>query len=249
MTLATDFAILLAAAAYGWRFRSLHGARGRPSMGRLAAFLVGLLALWVAMASPIAQLDLGHLTGHMIQHLLIMTVGAPLVLWAEPIHVLAAGRPRAMLVRHLPSPHPALCWFVGTSVVLFWHVPSVFAFGMRWHGLQHVTFLLAGLLFWLPVIQPWPSASAWPPWSIPLYLFLATLPCDGLSALLAFCGRVVYSHYGAMSPNCPMLNGLSPLEDQQRAAALMWCWVTFAYLTPAAFVTVELLSPKRPATL
>jgi putative membrane protein len=247
MTLAIDLAMLMVAAAYARRFRALHGARGRASIGRLVAFLVGLFALWLAIASPIAHLDLGHLTGHMIQHLLIMTVAAPLLLWAEPGYVLAAGRRDQFLVRRLRSPHPALCWAAGTLVVLFWHVPSVFAFGMRWHGLQHATFLLAGLLFWVPVIQPWPSASAWPRWSIPLYLFLAVLPCDGLSAFLAFCGRVVYSHYGTMSPDCPMLNRLSPLEDQQRAAALMWCWVTFAYLVPAALVTVELLSPKRCA--
>jgi cytochrome c oxidase assembly factor CtaG len=248
VTLVIDLAILSAAAVYGWRFWSLRSARGRACPGRLAAFLTGLLTLWIAVASPVARLDLGHLTGHMIQHLLIMTVAAPLLLWAEPAYLLSAGRSDEFL-RRLPSPHPALCWFAGTFVVLFWHVPSVFALGMRWHSLQHTTFLLAGLLFWVPVIQPWPSASVWPRWSIPLYLFLAALPCDGLSAFLAFCGRVVYSHYGAMSPDCPMLSGLSPLEDQQRAAALMWCWVTFAYLVPATLVTIELLSPKRPAVV
>src|SRR6185295_2722405 len=148
------------------------------------------------VASPLARWDEGHLTGHMIQHLLIMTVAAPLLLLGEPIYVLGNRRqpPPSAWWR---SPHPLLCWFAGTFIVLVWHVPAAFELGMSWHGIQHATFFVAGLLFWVPVISPWPTAARWPRWSIPLYLFLATLPCDGLSAFLAFCDRVVYPHYAA----------------------------------------------------
>jgi cytochrome c oxidase assembly factor CtaG len=128
-------------------------------------------------------------------------------------------------------------------VVLAWHVPTLFEIGMRWHAFQHATFLAAGLLFWVPVIRPWPTVSRWSRWSIPVYLFLATLPCDGLSAFLAFCGRVVYPRYGSMALH--VHSGISPLEDQARAGALMWFWVTIAYLVPAVLVTIELLSPQR----
>src|SRR5258708_29387058 len=84
----------------------------------------------------------------------------------------------------------------------------------------------------------------WPRWHIPLYLFLATLPCDALSAFLAFCNRVVYSHYrGSHQPF-----DLSPLGDQQCAGALMWVFVTFAYLAPAAAITIQLLSPQSRAS-
>ena len=84
----------------------------------------------------------------------------------------------------------------------------------------------------------------WPRWRIPLYLFLATLPCDALSAFLAFCDRVVYSHYQTAN----QLFDLSPLSDQACAGALMWVCVTFAYLAPAAGVTIQLLSPQRGAS-
>jgi len=77
----------------------------------------------------------------------------------------------------------------------------------------------------------------------PLYLFLATLPCDALSAFLTFCGRVIYpSHASA-----PALLGLTPLLDQECAGALMWFWVTIAYLLPAVAVTLGPLSPSKPA--
>ena len=74
-----------------------------------------------------------------------------------------------------------------------------------------------------------------------MYLFLATLPCDALSAFLAFCGRVVYPMY--VSSN-QLLNDLA-LRDQELAGALMWTWVTFAYLIPAVFISMQILAPAN----
>lgn len=71
-----------------------------------------------------------------------------------------------------------------------------------------------------------------------LYLFLATVPCDILSAFLAFCGHVVYPHYLSTNRNLT----LSALQDQERAGALMWVTVTFAYLIPAMLITMNMLS-------
>jgi putative membrane protein len=67
---------------------------------------------------------------------------------------------------------------------------------------------------------------------------MATLPCDALSAFLAFCGRVMYPAY----LNVPRHFGLSALQDQECAGALMWTVVTLAYLIPAVLVTLRLLS-------
>ena len=122
--------------------------------------------------------------------------------------------------------------------------PWVFDLALRWswlHELEHASFFAAGLLFWWPVIQPWPSVARWPRWSIPLYLFCATLPCDLLSGFLVFCDRVVYSSY--LSTPSPF--NISPLQDQQFAAALMWTCVTIILLVPAVVVTMQLLSPRQ----
>ena len=73
-----------------------------------------------------------------------------------------------------------------------------------------------------------------------LYLFLATLPCDILSGFLVFCDRVVYTVY----LSTPETFGISALEDQQRAGALMWTCVTVVYLVAAAIVAVGLLSVR-----
>jgi cytochrome c oxidase assembly factor CtaG len=225
---------------------------------RLGVFLGGVLCVWAAAASPLAVLDHRMLTAHMVQHLLLMTVAAPLILMGAPVITLMHGLPQGFagrfLVPLLRRPavhgfgrvitHPVFCWLASTGVVIAWHVPSLFMVGMRWHALEHMSFFAAGLLFWWPVIRPWPSLARWPEWSVPLYLFLATLPCDALSAFLTFCGRVVYSHYSSADE----LFGVSALGDQECAGALMWVWVTFVYLAPAVFVTIQMLSPQRRAS-
>jgi cytochrome c oxidase assembly factor CtaG len=190
-----------------------------------------------------------------------MNVAAPLILLGAPVIALLHGVPQHFTRRVLgplllSSPahgfgrivtHPVFCWLAATAVVIGWHVPAVFELGMQsgeWHKAEQVCFLAAGLLFWWPVVQPWPGLERWPRWRIPLYLFLATLPCDVLSAFLAFCNRVVYPHYQAAG----QLFDLSPLRDQECAGALMWVFVTFAYLVPAAGITIQLLLPQSRAS-
>ncbi len=227
------------------------------SVWRLAAFMGGLFSLWAAAGSPLAGMDHYLLTAHMAQHLLLMTVAAPLILLGAPAITLLHGLPRPFVRNALgpflgyPPVHgfghmvtqPAFCWLVATAGVIGWHVPALFALGMRsarWHEFEHAGFFAAGLLFWWPVVQPWPSLARWPQWSVPLYLFLATLPCDALSAFLTFCGRVVYPHY----LSAHRLFDISPLGDQECAGALMWVCVTFAYLAPAVVLTIQMLSPR-----
>jgi putative membrane protein len=227
---------------------------------RWVAFSCGLLALWVAAASPLAALDHHLLTAHMAQHLVLMTVSAPLILLGAPVIVLLNGMAKP-LGRLISGPllrcstvqtlgglvtQPVFCWFAGAAAVIAWHIPCLFELGMssvRLHELEQACFFAAGILFWWPVVQPWPSLPTWSRWGVPLYLFLATLPCDALSAFLTFCDRVVYPHYVFMH----RVFNVSPLGDQQCAGALMWGWVTVVYLAPAVTVTLQTLSPRQHA--
>jgi cytochrome c oxidase assembly factor CtaG len=138
---------------------------------------------------------------------------------------------------------PAFCWFAAAAALVGWHVPAAFTLALQseaWHIVEHASFLAAGLLFWWPVVQPWPSAPASPRWSMLLYLFLATVPCDILSGFLVFSERVAYPVYFSTSRQL----SLSVLTDQQCAGALMWTSVTLIYLVPAAILAMRLLSPQ-----
>jgi len=223
----------------------------------LAAFIGGLVAIWVAAGSPVAFMDHELLSIHMVQHLLLMAASPPLILLGAPIPALLYGLPqdfvepifgslqRSASMRRIATciSHPMFCWFAAVITVIAWHLPWLFALGMHstsWHAIEHASFLAAGFLFWWPVIQPWPSASRGSKWSVPLYLFLATLPCDALSAFLTFCGRVIYPSYRSASHHIH----LSALQDQEWAGVLMWVSVTFIYMLPALLLTVRLLTPS-----
>lgn len=231
------------------------------SIWRLAAFAGGIVTLLVVMESPLAELDEQLLTAHMVQHLLLMIVAAPLLLRGAPSFTLLHGLPRRF-VRGSLGPvlrwralhrlgeictHPVFCLLTASMVVIGWHVPAAFDLALHshvWHQIEHAWFLTAGLLFWWPVIQPWPSVDEPPHWPVPLYLFVATLPCDALSAFLVFCGHVVYRPYLSTDG----LFGLAPLQDQEIAGALMWVTVTIAYLIPAVWITARMLSGQRSTT-
>lgn len=223
---------------------------------RACSFLLGLVLVWAALGSPLATYDHSLLTVHMIKHLLLMTFAPPLILLGEPLKAFWSGTPQLAQdvslrvfqrppVRRLAGvmTNLALCWTVSALTLILWHLPPLFTLAVRsefWHAIEQATFFGAGLLFWWPVVQPWPSPSTFPRWSILLYLFLATLPCDILSGFLVFSDRVAYPVYFS----APRLFGFSVIEDQQCAAALMWTCVTLVYLVPAAIISTKLLAPR-----
>jgi putative membrane protein len=241
--------LVLAVATYfyarGW-FRLRRAFPNAISFGQFAAFVSGIITIWVAAGSPLSVLDHELLSFHMIQHILLMAVAPPLLLIGAPVLVFSHGLPDWFLQRRAGPffrwapgrstgrilTHPIFCWLAATGTVIGWHIPFMFELGLHshlWHEVQHTSFFATGLLFWWPVIRPWPSVSRWPTWSVPLYLFFATLPCDALSAFLTFSDRVVYRPYA--------------LQDQEWAGVLMWVCVTFIYMVPAVVLTVRALSP------
>jgi putative membrane protein len=250
-------ALIFSALVYlrGWLHLREHEHDNVPGW-RAGSFVFGLLFIWIATASSLAALDHEMLTVHMVQHLLLMTLAPPLILFGLPRKLLAQGLPQRFVqaighplrsepMQRLASvvTHPALCWFASAGALVVWHIPSVFMLGMRsqmWHGIEQASFLVTGLLFWLPVFRPLQNSLKWPEASILLYLFLATLPCDILSGFLVFCDRVVYPVF----LSSPHSFGLSALEDQQCAGALMWTCVTIVYLIAGAVFTARLLSPR-----
>ena len=232
-------ALLLVALVYlrGW-LRVRRNDHDIAGGWRVASFALGLLLIWIAAASPLAALDHELLTAHMVQHLLLMSFAAPLILFAAPLNLLQRGLPRRLVEVVV-----TVCWLGATCSLVGWHIPALFALGMRsemWHGIEHASFLATGLLFWWPVIQPWPAKLRYSDWSILLYLFLATLPCDILSGFLVFCDRVVYPIY--FSSSQPF--GLSVLQDQECAGALMWTVVTVVFMIAGTIFAARLLSPQ-----
>jgi len=256
-----DALILLSSVIYATGWWKLH--QRRPDyfgLTHLLSFIAGEIALFVAIASPLHDLAEISLTAHMIQHVLLMMVIPPLILLGAPHLVLLFGLPIAVLHGVLRpflgwTPlkkvalflfHPVSCWIAFVATTLVWHTPVMFEFALRsefWHGVEHVCFLATSFLFWWPVVQPWPSRARWPRGAMIPYLLLADLQNTALSAFFIFCDRVVYPTYAA----APRIFGMSALEDQAAAGAIMWVPGSFAFLIPLAFISIRLMSPSRVA--
>jgi len=256
-----DLTILLTVAAYvrGW-LRLGRSSPGLISASRLAAFLAGMFSLWVAIGSPLSAFDEASLSVHMVQHILLMLVVPPLVLLGAPALPLLHGSPQWFVRRALgpflrwpPAQslgkfltHPPVCWILAAVALIAWHVPAAFELALgsdAWHEVEHICFLFTSVLFWLPVVQPFPSDPRWPRWSIPLYLFAGMFPGGALGAYLTFCERVLYGSYQETIP----VFGITALQDQIFAGALMWVVGSFVCLIPAVFITVKLLTPQSLA--
>lgn len=235
--------------------------RSRPALfpsWRLYCFLGGLLSIWIAIASPLDTLDALSLFAHMAQHLILMSVAPPLLLLGAPVVPLLRGLPRA-IVRDGFGPffrsrslhnlalfltHPVFAWMAMNVAFLGWHVPQAYELALRspgWHQVEHACFFATSLLFWFPVVQPWPSVSRGSRWAMLPYLMTADLINTALSAFLAFSGRVVYPSYAA----APRVFGVSALADQAAAGALMWVAGSILFLIPMMGITVQLLSRPR----
>jgi cytochrome c oxidase assembly factor CtaG len=125
-------------------------------------------------------------------------------------------------------------------IFLGWHVPAAYDFALeheRWHDFEHICFLVASILFWWPLIRPWPTSAQYPGWIMLPYLVGADIVNTALSAFLAFCGRPVYGYY-AEQPN-PF--HISLMGDQVTGAVIMWVIGSLVFLIPAVVITIRLL--------
>jgi cytochrome c oxidase assembly factor CtaG/polyferredoxin len=227
------------------------------------AFGAGTSALFLALASPIEPFTSLLLQVHMLQHVLLMMTAPPLLWLGAPLFPVLLGLPRPIR-KYWVAPlfhwhllrrtfemvtHPVPAWLLFTAATWFWHLPPIYELALGsdgWHYLQHICFLGTALLFWYPVIRPYPSQPSWSPWLLIPYLILADVQNTLLSALLTFSDQPLYSYYVER----PRLGNLSPLEDQAAAGVLMWVPGSLAYLVPLFAIGVRLLfgasdTPRR----
>ena len=222
--------------------------------GRLAAFLLGLATLWLAIGSPMDGFADALLSAHMVEHLLLMSFVPPLLLLGDPQVPLLRGLPRVITVQLLGPlfrfkalrtlgrffTSPVVAWLAMNIVFLGWHIPKAYDFALEhelWHDFEHICFLVSSILFWWPIIRPWPAGARYPGWIMLPYLVGADIVNTALSAFLAFCGRPVYWYY-AEQPN-PF--HVSLMADQVTGAVIMWVVGSLVFLIPAVVITISLL--------
>ena len=227
---------------------------------RLACFLGGILALFVAVASPLDTFSDSLLFMHMAQHYVLMSIAPPLIVFGAPVVPMLRGLPRWIIreplrplfrSRLLPAfgrflTRPRVAWLAMNAAYVGWHIPRAYEFALaseNWHNCEHACFFFTNLMFWWPLIRPWPSRTVQSRWMLIPYLLLADIVNTAVSALLCFSGRLLYPSYALV----PRSFGLSALNDQVAAGAFMWVCGSMIYLIPAIVIVVQLLSPQTQA--
>jgi len=203
---------------YAWINRGRH-----TSLLQQVTFHLGTLAGLLALVSPLDGLGDEYLfSAHMVQHLLLMFITAPLWLIGTPGWLVDGIIPKRMdkLVNRLASPISAFVAFV--IVLWFWHIPVVYETAQEneaIHIFEHLSFIGAALIGWWPVAGAETSRISKPsPPVRMLYLFILTIPCTGLAAILTYARTPLYPFY----VTAPHIFGLDALQDQHMGGLLMW---------------------------
>ncbi|HEX3344499.1 MAG TPA: cytochrome c oxidase assembly protein [Polyangiaceae bacterium] len=202
---------------------------------RILPFAAALLALVLALASPIGQLADGYLfSAHMLQHLLLVLVVPPLALlgFAPLLSARGAGEGRG-----LPRLRPLVAWGLGVGAMWLWHEQTLCNAASQSaivHRVQEVSLLVMGTAFWWPILAP-REASRLPPLAGMAYLFTACVACTLLGVLITFspvevCS--VFAHPVDRLGVMPLVRdgwGLSAERDQQVGGLLMWVPACLVY--------------------
>jgi cytochrome c oxidase assembly factor CtaG len=226
-------------------------------------FLAGCAAIAAALLSPIDGLAHDLFSVHMVQHMLLVTVAAPLLLLGEPIRPLLRGLPHSMrtqIVRPLARSHPvrallhalrhplvAGALYVGGLYA--WHVPALYDAALAdeaVHLLEHTWFTLTALLFWSCVIDPEPFRARLPYAARIVYLLLAGAGQNTiLGGLLAFSTRLLYRSYEGR----PERYGFDAVTDQRVGGAIMWVPGDIIFLLAASVSFFLWLAAEERAQL
>jgi len=230
---------------------------------RTACFYASLVVLAIALASPIEQLSAQLFWVHMIQHVLLLMVAAPLFVLAAPwIRLwrclpldtrrwLARGvshgdstAPLRLASRTLGRPLPS---FIAFSVVLLaWHLPALFDATLRssgLHALEHTLFFCTALMFWKQVIPSPPVHIRLPAPERVAYVIGAMIVSWALAVVIALAPHPLYHFYAHLATRP---GGISAMADQQLAAGVMWVPGSVTFLIVMLVYVHRWLMPPEP---
>jgi len=236
------FALILAVTVYLRGMTRIAALRRHPPYprylqsvlrGRAIAYFTGIIALIVALVSPLDRLTTAVLWAHMTQYMVLTVIASLLLVVAHPTSVLLRGLPPAWSrsVRHWTRHTPAVratrttlanayvIAAVDIAALIVWHVPIIYQAAVRYeplHLLEVASFLVSGLLFWWAVRNP--AAS-------PKMGYGRVLSCFAITSVASLAlGLVLFGSHTILYPvylDRTVAWGLSPRGDQQLAGVIL----------------------------
>lgn len=210
---------------------------------RMIYFGLGMFVLAVALVSPLDALSSALFSAHMVQHVLLIGVAAPLLVLGLPLGPMLLGLPgtleqqlgrgwqrsRVFSTLWHALTLPLVAWGLHAAALWIWHLPGLYeaALTSEWlHTVEHLTFLGTALLLWWVVVDRGRRAQT-ENWLLPMGMLFTTAIHSGiLGVLMSFARQPWYPIYSVTT--APW--GLTPLADQQLAGVIMWVPTGFIYL-------------------
>jgi putative membrane protein len=218
---------------------------------RADCFAAALAVTLVALVSPLDALSSALFSAHMVQHLLLITVAAPLFVLAAPAVPMVLGLPngwRRRLLSRIRTPRArylaqfltraSVAFIVAVSVLWIWHIPTLYELALRnqvVHALEHSLLLGTATLFWLSVLPANHRRGLKSPTKLLVGVaLLAGMAVQGtiLGIAIAFSSQPWYPTYALTSSSW----GLRPTVDQQIAGLIMWIPAGAIYILAALLI-------------
>lgn len=239
---------------FGTRKLWRHAGPGRGvRIGQALAGAAGLFTVAIALLSPLDRLAEYLFWVHMVQHMALILLAAPLLVLSRPIVPLLWALPRGMRrrlgrfwmrrnsVRAVAATLTLLpaAWLLSAATLWLWHAPALYQAALMdsaTHALEHATFLGTAVLFWWAALDPHGGRRRYGA----SVLAIVTMGVQNgvLGALITFSSLPWYGVYASRS----VAWGLAPLEDQQLAGLVMWVPAGVVYLGAAAALFISWLA-------
>ncbi len=244
--------VLIALAAYGyvytrrWRTARAEGGDRAASPARLALWWLGLLALAIALISPIDRLGEQLAWAHMIQHLLLADAVPILFTLALTKWILRPVTKHVHRIERAAGPfgHPAFGVVAYVGAMWLWHVPALYDAALEHgavHVLEHLSFAAAGLLYWWHLLSPIRSRMRLGGIGPILYMASTKILVGFLGILLTFSATVLYDYYETGGTRW----GLSALDDQHVAGLVMALEQSLVMGVALAYLFFRMLSESE----
>lgn len=236
-------AVVVAASAlvFARGVRTLRRDRRQPDRWRIVAFVAALILLLVGLSEPADAIANDLFAAHMAQHLWLIIVVAPLLVFAQPFEALRFGLPgrggslrgtgTGALVSGLG--HPVVATALHLGVVWAWHLPVLYELALandELHALEHGSFLVTAAIFWHAVLLPGVVGNRLRYGTSMLCVFVVGLGAGALGALLTFAARPLYDAHRAGVAEW----GTTLVADQRWAGLVMWVPAGAVYLVTIA---------------
>lgn len=220
-------AVVTAALLLGfWAIYLVGSRRVAVERWRGSLFHATTLLCVLALLGPLDDLAKTSTAAHMIQHMLLMVVIAPLWVLSRPLPQLRAGAGRQLAwlwqpgLRLAAHPQPAAC--LHAAAIWFWHLPMFYMLAVKnvwWHALEHFCFIATAGIFWWSILR---AARTHTPAAL-LALLFTVMHTGFLGALLTFA-------------RAPLYHEARDLQDQQLAGLIMWVAGAIPFLLAAAWI-------------